>query len=76
MILVGTLVNLAAMGLAVLAVVLGASTATGIVIFLAPVPYSILLVASVWRRAGVERSDWGWPARIGALVWLILAFVV
>jgi hypothetical protein len=76
MILVGTLVNLAAMGLGFLAVALGASTAAGIAIFLAPVPYNILLVASVWRRADVERTDWGWLARIGSLIWLVLAFVV
>jgi hypothetical protein len=76
MILIGTLVNLVAMGLGFLSIALGASTATGIAIFLAPVPYNILLVASVWRRAGVERTDWGWLARIGALAWLLFAFVV
>jgi hypothetical protein len=73
---VGTAVNIAAMGLAVLAVVLGASTPAGIAIHLAPVPYNILLVNSVWRRADVERADWGWLARLGSLLWLILAFVI
>jgi hypothetical protein len=76
MIVVGTVINLAAMGLAVLAVILGASTPAGIAIHLAPVPYNIVLVTSVWRRADIERSDWGWLARIGSLLWLILAFVI
>jgi hypothetical protein len=76
MVVVGTTVNIAAMGLAILAVVLGASTPAGIAIHLAPVPYNILLVTSVWRRADVERADWGWLARFGALAWLILAFVI
>jgi hypothetical protein len=76
MIVVGTAINLAAMGLAVLAVVLGASTPAGIAILLAPVPYNILLVTSVWRRADVERADWGWLARLGSVLWLILAFVI
>jgi hypothetical protein len=76
MIVIGTVVNLAAMGLAFLTVALGASTAAGIAIFLAPVPYNILLVTSVWRRADIERADWAWLARFGSLLWLILAFVV
>jgi hypothetical protein len=76
MLVVGTAVNLATMGLAVLAVILGASTPAGIAIHLAPVPYNILLVTSVWRRADIERTDWAWLARLGSFLWLILAFVV
>ena len=76
MVVVGTTVNIAAMGLAILAVVLGASTPAGIAIHLAPVPYNILLVTSVWRRADAERSDWGWLARLGSVLWLILALVI
>ena len=76
MLVVGTAVNIAAMGLAFLAVALGASTPIGIAIHLSPVPYNILLVASVWRRAGIERSDWSALAQIGALIWLVLAFVI
>jgi hypothetical protein len=76
MIVVGTVVNLVAIGLAFLAVAFGASTATGIAIFLAPVPYNILLVAAVWRRAAVESSDQAWGARIGALLWFLLALLL
>jgi hypothetical protein len=76
MVLVGTFVNLAAMGVAFLAVALGASTAIGIAIHLAPVPYNILLVASVWQRAGVESSAWSSLAKVGAVAWLLIAFVV
>jgi hypothetical protein len=76
MVVIGTVVNLVAIGLAFLAVAFGASTATGIAIFLAPVPYNILLVAAVWRRAAVESSEWAWGARIGALLWFLLALLL
>ncbi len=76
MLVIGTAVNLATMGLAILAVILGASTLAGIAIHLSPVPYNILLVTSVWRRADIERADWAWLARFGSFLWLILAFVI
>jgi hypothetical protein len=75
MAMVGTLLNFAAMALAYAAVALGASTAAGIAIFMAPLPYNAFLVVAVWRRGEVERSEWIWPARIGALVWFLLAFL-
>jgi len=76
MAVVGTLVNVAAIGAAVVVVALGASTGVGIAIFAAPTPYNIFLVAAVWRRADIERTEWAWPARIGALAWLLLAFLI
>jgi hypothetical protein len=76
MAVVGTVVNIGAVGLAFLAAALGASTGVGIALFLAPTPYNILLVAAVWRRADRERTEWAWPARIGALAWLMLAFLI
>jgi hypothetical protein len=76
MAVVGTLLNLAAMALAFVAVALGASTPIGIAIFMTPIPYSIFLVAAVWRRADRESTEWAWPARIGALAWLVIAFLI
>jgi hypothetical protein len=76
MMTIGTAINLAMMGLAFLAMALGASTATGIAIHLLPLPYNILLVASVWQRAGFEPSSWGSLARVAALAWLLIAFVI
>jgi uncharacterized membrane protein len=76
MAVVGTIVNVVTIGLAVLAAAVGAATGVGLIIFMAPTPYNILLVASVWRRADREYSDWALPARIGALAWLLLAFLI
>jgi hypothetical protein len=76
MAVVGTVLNLSAMALAFGAVALGASTAAGIVIFMAPVPYNAFLVTAVWRRGEVESSEWVWPARIGAVVWFVLALLL
>lgn len=76
MAVIGTIVNVAAIGVAVLVAALGSATAVGLVIFMAPTPYNIFLVAAVWRRADREQGDWAWPARVGAVVWLLLAFMV
>jgi hypothetical protein len=76
MVLVGTVVNIVAMGLAFLAVALGASTMTGITIHLLPVPYNIFLVAAVWRSAEHAPADKAWAARIGSLLWLLVSFVI
>ena len=76
MVLVGTVVNIVAMGLAFLAVALGASTMTGIAIHLLPAPYNIFLVVAVWRSAERAPADQAWAARLGSLVWLLVAFVI
>jgi hypothetical protein len=76
MIVVGTAINLAALLLAFVVLAAGLPTATGVVIFLAPVPYSLLLVAGVWRSAAREASDWSWPARVAAVAWLLLALLI
>jgi hypothetical protein len=76
MVLVGTVVNIVAMGTAFFAVALGASTMTGIGIHLLPVPYNIFLVAAVWRSAEHAPPDKAWAARVGSLIWLLVAFVI
>jgi len=76
MAVVGTIVNVVAIALAAFAAAAGAPTGVGLVIFMAPTPYNIFLVAAVWRRADRERGEFAWPARIGALVWLLLAFLI
>ena len=76
MVVIGTLVNLATMALALLAAAQGASTAAAIAIFLSPLPYNLLLVAAVWASADRQRSEWSWPARLGALLWLGFAFII
>jgi hypothetical protein len=76
MAVVGTIVNFVSIGLATLAAAFGAATGVGVALFVAPTPYNIFLVAAVWRRADIERTEWVWPARIGALAWLLLAFFI
>ena len=76
MAVVGTIVNVLAIALAALVAALGAATGLGLALFMAPTPYNIFLVAAVWRRADIERTEWAWPARIGALAWLLLAFLI
>ena len=76
MAVVGTIVNVVAIAVAAFAAALGAATGLGLALFMAPTPYNIFLVAAIWRRADAERTEWAWPARIGALAWLVLAFLI
>jgi hypothetical protein len=76
MVLVGTVLNIVAMGLAFLVVVLGASMTAFIAIHFLPVPYNIFLVAAVWRSAERAPVDQAWAARIGSVAWLLAAFVI
>jgi hypothetical protein len=76
MALVGTVVNIAAMGVAFFAVALGASMMTFFAIHFLPVPYNIFLVSAVWRSAERAPADEAWAARIGSLLWLMITFVI
>jgi hypothetical protein len=76
MALVGTVVNIAAMGAAFFAIALGASMMTFIVIHFLPVPYNIFLVAAVWRAAERAPAEQAWMARIVSVLWLFVAFVI
>ena len=76
LILVGTLVNLASLIAAILLLAGEAPTAWGVAIFLAPIPYSLLLFAGVWRSAAREGSKWSGTAQAAAAAWLIAAFVI
>jgi hypothetical protein len=76
MALVGTVVNIAAMGAAFFVVALGASMTTFFAIHLLPVPYNIFLVAAVWRAAERAPAERAWTARIVSVLWLFAAFVI
>lgn len=60
MVLVGTLINLLATGLALAMAASGLSIALAAAVHFAPLPYNLFLVASVWRlsTSAVHR----WPA--------------
>ena len=76
MLVVGTLVNLAAMTLALLLFGLSAPTALAAIVYFSPVPYNILLFMGVWQSAGSEPPQAAWPIRAVALAWLVAAILI
>lgn len=75
MLVVGTLVNLAAAALSVMLLALDAPAAVAITVFFSPLPYNLFLFAAVWRAA--EQSPSGWAAaRLGAVAWLAFATLI
>jgi hypothetical protein len=75
MLVVGTLVNLAAMFLALLLFGMGAPTAVAVAVHFSPVPYNVLLFMAVWQSAAGE-SPGSWAAQTVALVWLIASILI
>jgi hypothetical protein len=76
MLLVGTLVNLASLIAAIVLFAGDAPVAWGVAVFLAHVPYSLLLFTGVWRSAAQAGSPSGSVAQAAAIAWLIAAFVI
>jgi hypothetical protein len=75
MLMIGTVVNVAAMIAALLLFVSGAPIALGVVVHFAPVPYNLLLLLGVWHAAQREASDWSFAAQAIAVVWFIAMLV-
>lgn len=76
MILVGSVVNLAAMLTALLLLARGAPDLLGAAVYFAPLPYNLLLTVSVWRSAERSGGQQAQAARLLALVWLVLAILL
>jgi hypothetical protein len=76
MLVIGTVVNVAAGIAAMLLFVSGAPIALGVAIHFAPLPYNLLLFFAVWQAAARDASRWSFPAQVGALVWFFVVFVV
>jgi hypothetical protein len=76
MLVIGTLVNVATLLLAVLLFGVDAPLVYGVVLFLVHIPYSIAVFIGVWRSAAREKSRWGPPAQVAAVIWLIAALVI
>jgi hypothetical protein len=76
MLLVGTLVNLVSLIAAIVLFAGDAPVGWGVAVFLAHIPYSLLLFTAVWRSAAREKSQWSSVAQAAALAWLIAAFVI
>ena len=77
-IIYGTLLNLVTTFAALMALTSGAHAAVALAIFLAPLPYNILVVVAVWRSAANYRgpAHWAKLARIIVVVWALIATVV
>lgn len=76
MVLVGSVVNLAAMLAGLLLFARGAPDLLGAAVYFAPLPYNLLLVVSVWRSAGRAGGPQAQGARVLALAWLALAILL
>ena len=75
MLLVGTLLNLAFLGFAVMALEAGYPDWLALVVFLVPMPYNVFLWFAVWRRSRLPGPGATF-ARTFATLWLMLMFVV
>jgi hypothetical protein len=76
MLVIGTVVNIAAMIGAVLLFVSGLPIALGVAVHFAPVPYNLLLLFGVWHAAQREASEWSFAAQAVAVIWFIAMLVV
>ena len=73
MILVGSVINLVTAFVALMALGMKAGLTITILIFHAPLPYNLFLVASVWRTADIADPKTASSARFGAAIWLAAA---
>jgi hypothetical protein len=72
MILVGTALNIAATLATVLLLAADAPTPLALLIYFAPLPWSIFLFVSVWRCAERAGGPDAMTAKIGAMIWLMV----
>ena len=75
MLVVGTIINLAFLGLAVMVLEMGAPDWIALVVFLLPMPYNIFLWLTVWRQTSRMPRGATLPTVV-ATFWLIAMFVI
>ena len=75
MLVVGTLINIAATAAAVL--LLGAEIPDwlAVTVHFLPLPYNIFLFLAVWRTSELRAVPFAWAAQIAAALWLIVVTV-
>ena len=76
MMAVGTAVNVAAAFAAILMLGFKHPAWVAVCVYLAPLPYNIFLVVSVWRAAARLAPKPGAAYRLGAALWLAAATLV
>jgi hypothetical protein len=75
MIVVGSLVNVAAALVSLLLFAAGAPVWLGVGVYFAPLPYNALLFLAVWRSAAHAASHWSFAAQAAAMAWFVAALM-
>jgi hypothetical protein len=76
MLVVATLINLAAAFVSLMALGFKAELPVVLAVFHAPMPYNIFLVGAVWRTAQLADAARASTARFGAAAWLVAMTVL
>jgi hypothetical protein len=76
MLAIGTVVNLVTFLAAMAFFATGLPTWIGILLYVAHIPYNILVFTGVWRSAARESADARWLARAIAIVWVVVGFLI
>ncbi len=76
MIVIGSLLNLAAAFGGLMALGFKADLMVALAIFHAPLPYNLFIVAAIWRTAEGAGAASASTARFGALAWLVAVTVL
>jgi hypothetical protein len=76
MIVVGSMLNVAAALAGLMALGFKAELPVALAIFHAPLPYNIFLVAAVWRTADGADAGRASAARLGAVAWLVMMTII
>lgn len=76
MIVVGTLVNVAAAYAAILMLGFKHPAWVAVCVYLAPLPYNVFLVVAVWRAAARLAASPAAVYRLGATLWLAVATLI
>lgn len=76
MILYGSAINIAAGFTALMLIAAGFSTTTALCVLLAPLPWNLFLVLSVWRSGAHAPPADAMATRAGAAVWFAVALMI
>lgn len=76
MLIWSSLLNLVTSGAALGLLELDYPTWLSVLVHLSPLPWNLFLVASVWRAADRQGGRLAPIARIGSLIWLVVATIV
>jgi hypothetical protein len=76
--LIGTLINLLATGLMLIAIALGLPAEVAILIHFLPLPYNVLVLVSVWRSAMRYQGPpvFATAAQLLTALWFALALII